>query len=253
MSLHRSKIYDVIIYTSPSHITIHQVFISICTLTIMKKKGFDSFGLTTEELKILKSLNTPRKIQDFLDDLKINFEENGKDTCQSPRQVLKSKKAHCIEAAIFAAATLYLNGFKPLIMDFETIPKDEDHVVALFKQNNCWGAISKTNHSILRYRDPIYKTPRELAMSYFHEYFLFSNGKKTMRAFSSPINLKIFNKNNWMSTNKEVWFIPEYLTNVKHNNILTKKQIKSLRPADKITIKAAMLTDFKDPLKRKLP
>ena len=138
------------------------------------------FGLNKEELKLFKTLNTPKKIQDFIDKIPINFEEKG-DTCYSPRQVLKNNKCHCIEGAILAALILRVNGYQPLILDFETTHNDEDHVVALFKKHGHWGAISKTNHAILRFREPVYKSIRELAMSYFNEYFLFSNGKKTLR------------------------------------------------------------------------
>ena len=207
-----------------------------------KENLFNNF--TKEEITLFKKLNTPQKIQDFLNNLQSNFEENG-DTCLSPKMVLKEKKAHCVEGALLAATILRFHGYKPLVMDLESNKHDFDHVIALFKQHDHWGAIGKTNHAVLRYREPIYKTPRELAMSFFHEYFLNKNGKKTLRKFSNPINLKRFDKHNWMSSDKEVWFIPEYLAEVKHNDILTRTQIKSLRPADKIEIEAGKLTDWK--------
>ena len=129
------------------------------------------YGLNEKEVKILKSLNTPRKIQDFLNKIPINFEEDGKDTCFSPRRVLRENKAHCIEGAMLAATALRLNGEKPLVVDLTSTPKDFDHVVCVFNQNGRWGAISKTNHAVLRYREPGYKDIRELVMSFFHEYF----------------------------------------------------------------------------------
>src|SRR5690606_22648808 len=138
------------------------------------------FGFTKDELKIIKKLNTPSKIQDFLNSLEINIEEDG-DTSYSPRTVLKKRKAHCVEGAVLAAAILRFHGQKPLILDLETSNDDFDHVIALFNKNGYWGAISKTNHAVLRYREPVYKTIRELVMSYFHEYFLNKNGKKTLR------------------------------------------------------------------------
>jgi hypothetical protein len=123
--------------------------------------------------KIFKKLSTPQKIQDFLNSLKFNFEDDG-ETCMSPRQVLLKGKAHCMEDAMFAAAALEFHGHKPLILDLRATerPYDSDHVVAVFKKFGCFGAISKTNHAVLRYREPIYKSIRELALSYFHEYFL---------------------------------------------------------------------------------
>ena len=205
----------------------------------------ETFGLKKEELSVLKSLNTPSKIQDFLNSLKTNFEENG-ETCMSPSVVLKSKKAHCMEGALLAATALRLQGHPPLILDMESTKHDFDHVVALFKQHNHWGAIGKTNHAVLRYREPIYKTPRELVMSFFHEYFLNSNGKKTLRTYSSPVNLSRFDKLNWISSQEPVWFIPDHLTKIKHFPILNRKQIRTLRKADKIEIQAGNLVEYRE-------
>src|SRR3990167_3547768 len=114
-----------------------------------------------EDASVYRRLNSPKKIQNFLNDLKINFEEGG-DTCFSPRMVVKHGKAHCVEGAIFAAAALMFHGFEPLVVDLEANKNDFDHVIAVFKKNGCWGAISKTNHAVLRYREPVYKTIREL-------------------------------------------------------------------------------------------
>ena len=211
----------------------------------------EDFGFNKEELSILKKLNTPVKIQNFLNTLKINFEENG-DTCMSPRQVLKAKKAHCIEGAIFAAAALRFHGHKPLILDMEAVNNDNDHVIALFKQHGHWGAIQKTNHAVLRYREPVYKTPRELVMSHFHEYFLNSNGRKTLRTFSKPVNLSKFDKYNWMASEENVWFIPEHLTKIPHTKIMSRKQIANLRNVDPIEIKAGSLVEYPGPQKTNL-
>mgnify|MGYP001558649648 CR=1 FL=1 len=201
------------------------------------------FGLNEEEVKTLKALNTPRKIQDFLNKIPINFEEEG-DTCLSPRMVLKEWKAHCIEGAMLAAVALRLNGEKPLVLDLTSVPRDFDHVVCVFKRDGCWGAISKTNHAVLRYREPIYKNIRELAMSFFHEYFD-DNGKKTLRSYSLPINLSRFDHLNWATSEKNVWEIPDYLGKVKHYPILTRSQIARLRLADKPEIEAGKIVEWK--------
>ncbi|MBI5804006.1 hypothetical protein HY450_02060 [Candidatus Pacearchaeota archaeon] len=202
-------------------------------------------NFTKQEIDIYRKLNSPTKIQNFLNDLEINFEENG-DTCFSPRKVLKSGKAHCIEGALFAAAVLRFHGFEPLILDLEANDKDFDHVVALFKKGNYWGAMSKTNHAVLRYREPVYKNIRELAMSYFHEYFT-DDGRKTLRRYSMPVNLRRFDKLNWMFSEEEIWYIPEHLTKVKHFDILNRKQIRNLRKADEIEIEAGKLVGEKTP------
>ncbi|HJX50620.1 MAG TPA: hypothetical protein VJ438_04105 [Candidatus Nanoarchaeia archaeon] len=199
-----------------------------------------------EELEILKKINTPSKIQDFLNSLKTNFELNG-DTCSSPRKVLREGHAHCMEGAILAAAILRLQGFKPLIVDLETNKDDYDHAIAVFNKDGFWGALSKTNHAVLRYREPVYKSIRELVMSFFHEYFLDSNGKKTLRRFSMPVDLSRFDKFAWEVSEEDVWYIPEYLVEAKHFDLLTRSQIASLRKADEIEIKAGSIRQYKAP------
>lgn len=203
------------------------------------------FGYTKEELSLFRKLNTPAKIQDYLNGITFNFEKKG-ETFYSPRQVIKNKKAHCVEGAIFAGAVLEFHGHKPLILDLRSTekPYDFDHVVAVFKVDGFFGAISKTNHAVLRYREPIYKTVRELALSYFHEYFL-DNGKKTLREYSDLLDLNKFNRLNWRTTEKNIFQIPEYLDSIRHHKILSSKQIKNLRLADKVEIEAGKITEYK--------
>jgi len=215
--------------------------ILVCYNLSMKDLGY-----TKEEKIFFKKLNTPAKIQDYLNSIPFNFEKNG-DTFMSPRKVLKEGTAHCMEGAMFAAASLEFHGHKPLVVDLRSVkkPYDYDHVVAVWKQDGCWGAISKTNHGVLRYREPVYKSMRELVMSYFHEYFLHS-GQKTLREYSAPLNLKKFNKIDWRTSEEDLWDIPIALDSVKHYGILSKKQIKNLRLADKIEIEIGKITEFKN-------
>lgn len=202
------------------------------------------FGILDEkEITLFKELDTPRKIQNFLDTLAINHEPHG-DTCKSPRRVLKEKNGHCIEGALLAAAILYFHGREPLLLDLKAVDPDFDHVVALFCEGKNWGAISKTNHPVLRYREPVYDSPRELAMSYFHEYFL-DNGKKTMRSFSQPFNLKQFDDKDWMISTKNLWYLADALDKSPHTQIMTRSQIHKLRPANTIEIKADSLREWK--------
>jgi hypothetical protein len=199
---------------------------------------------SSEEKAIFKKLDTPKKIQDFLDTLQINFEKSG-ETCMSPRFVLKIKKAHCMEGAMLAAAVLEFHGYQPLVVDLRAVKHDYDHVIAVFRQYGCWGAISKTNHAVLRYREPIYKTIRELVLSVFHEYFD-DLGRKNLRDYSLPVNLSRFNKLDWRTSEKDLWDIPYELDRVKHYRILTRAQIKNLRKADRIEIKAGKLVEWKN-------
>jgi hypothetical protein len=201
------------------------------------------FGFNETEIKVLNKLNSPQKIQDYLNKLPINFEEDG-GTARSPRQVLKLRKAHCIEGALLAAVALWYHGQKPLLLDLVTTKNDDDHVVALFKQNGCWGAISKTNHAVLRYREPVYKTVRELAMSYFHEYFK-DTGQKTLRKFSRPYDLSKIKNKDWLISGEDLWEINNALDDYFHYDILTPKQIKKLRPAEMIEVEAGKLVEWR--------
>lgn len=202
------------------------------------------FGYTKDEIKFFKKLNSPAKIQDFLNSIPFNFEEEG--FCISPRFVIKNKKAHCMEGAVFGASALEFLGYKPLIVDLRSTEKpfDYDHVIAVYKKDGFWGSISKTNHGVLRYREPVYKTIRELVMSFFHEYFL-DSGVKTLREYSVPLDLSRFNKISWRTTEKDISEITEYLDKTKHYKILNQKQIKNLRKADRIEIEVGKVVEYK--------
>ena len=175
------------------------------------------FSLNKQELALYRRLNTPEKIQKFLDDLPYNKERGG-ETCRGPRRVIRDNTAHCFEGALFAAAALRMNGFPPLIFDLESV-RDDDHVIAIYKTNGCWGAIAKSNYSGLRFRSPVYRTLRELALSYFEHYYNLK-GEKTLRAFSRPVNLKRFDRVNWMTAEDDLWIIPEYLVEISHTPLL---------------------------------
>ena len=182
----------------------------------MRSEG--RFNLSPGEFRFLRSLSTPHKIQKHLDDLPYNKEHDG-ETCRSPRRVMRDATAHCFEGALFAAAALRANGRKPLILDLESV-RDDDHVIGVYRDYNCWGSIAKSNYSGLRFREPVYRTLRELAMSYFEDYFNIA-GEKTLRAYSRPINLARYDRIQWMTAEEDLWAIPEYLGTVSHTSILT--------------------------------
>jgi len=193
--------------------------------------------LSPTERTVLARLSTPQKVQDYLDSLPINFEAKG-ETYMSPRRVLREGVAHCLEGALLAAAAFAYHGQPPLLMDFQTVPSDEDHVIAIFKQNGFWGAISKTNHSVLRYRDPIYRSPRELAASYFHEYFEW-NGKKSLRNYSAPFDMRRYkNIAKWLTAEDEMHWLADAINDSRHFPLVPKKNLKLLRPVAKVEIKA---------------
>jgi len=197
--------------------------------------------LSHKEFNIFKKLDTPGKIQGFVNRIPINFERDG-ETCRSPLSTLRQKKAHCMEGALLAAAMLWYHGEEPLLMDLKTTSKDMDHAVALFRRGNRWGAISKTNHAVLRYRDAVYKTPRELAMSYFNEYFL-DNGVKTLRSHSAPFSLLRYGEA-WLTSEKDLWDVNDALDYSRHFPV-AKNISHFLRLADQIEIKAGKLVEWK--------
>ena len=203
------------------------------------------FGLTKIEERILRRLSTPIKIQNFLDKLPMNWEKNG-DTHMSPRRVLKEKKAHCIEGALLAATALWLAGEPPLIMNLSSRlgRGDVDHVVALYKRGDRWGAISKTNHSTLRFRDPIYRTPRELALSYFHEWFMNETGEKTLECYSKPLDMRKFGTD-WITSEKDLWNIADALSERKHYFLVPKWNWRYVRKADSMELKAGKLLEWR--------
>ena len=185
---------------------------------------------TADEIAVFRAMKTPEKIQHFLDHgLAYNKEPDG-DTCRSPRRVLRDRTAHCMEGALFAAAALRMIGYPPLLLDLEAV-RDDDHVLAIFQRHGHWGALGKSNYSGLRYREPVYRTLRELAISYFEDYFN-PRREKTLRNYSRPVNLKRFDHMHWMTTEEEVWEVPEYLTTIYHMPLLPAKLIRKLGRVD---------------------
>jgi hypothetical protein len=188
-------------------------------------------GYDARERKILRRLDSPARIQRFLDH-ELGYQKKAAgDTCYSPRLVLRKGTAHCMEGALLGALALRRLGYPPLLVDLEAV-RDSDHVVAVYRVDGCWGAVAKSDFTELRYREPIYPTVRELALSYFEHYYNRA-GEKTLRAYSRPVNLTQFDHSvQWMSTFDEVWPIPEYLCGIAHSSILTRAQERRLARKD---------------------
>ncbi len=186
-------------------------------------------GFNNGERAVFRTLTKPEKIQRYLDDLAYNKEPGGA-TCYSPRRVLELGTAHCMEGALFGAAALRMLGHPALLVDLEAV-RDDDHVLAVFRERGHWGALAKSNYAGLRFREPIYRTLRELAVSYFEHYFNLK-GEKTLRRYSRPVNLKRFDHMGWMTSPEDVWAIPEYLVGVYHMPLLTREMERSLSRMD---------------------
>src|SRR5580692_9215683 len=190
---------------------------------------------TPKELRKLRSMKNPYGIQKFLDAIPYHLE----DTAWSPRKVLAEQTAHCLEGAIFAAAALRANGYPPLLLDFEA-EHDTDHVIAIFRENGCWGAIAKSNYSGCRWREPIHRTLRELALTYFNLYCNLGR-RRTLALPSRPVKLERFFLQEWATTEKPVWFIVYHLFDIKHYSLITPAQAKHLHRVDERLFRAECL------------
>ncbi len=179
------------------------------------------------ERSVFRRLKTPARIAQFLDG---EIAYNHQSSCRSPRRLLRDRKGHCLEGALFAAAALRELGYPPLLIDLESV-HDDDHVLAVYRENRHWGSIAKSNYSGLRHREPVFRTLRELVMSYFEHYFNLRR-EKTLRAYSRPVNLKRFDAMGWMTAEEDVWAVPQYLCEIPHTPILTDAQLRGLVRVD---------------------
>ena len=191
-----------------------------------------TFGLAPKELLTLRSLNTPVKIQAFLDALTYKYA----DTAGSPRRVLRERSGHCMEGALLAAAALRVNGYPPLLMDLQAV-RDDDHVVALYRHHGFWGGIAKSNYAGLRFRAPVHRTLRELAISYFDSYYNL-RGERTLRAYSVPINLERLDAQGWMTCEEDVWCVAQALIAARHFPLLPERVAGALPRLDRRSFEA---------------
>jgi hypothetical protein len=190
---------------------------------------------TKEEVEFLKKLSNPDKIQGFLD----SIEYNPNYECRSPRYVIRKRSAHCFEGALFAASALRFNGYKPLVLDMKAY-NDDDHVIAVFRENKHWGAVAKSNFTSLRFREPVYRSLRELMMSYF-DFFFNLNGDKSLRSYSLPLDLTIYDSRSWETTDEDLEFIGDKLESMHHYKLVTDQMISNFSKASEIMLKAGML------------
>ena len=213
-----------------------------------RKASRETLGLTKGEFAVLRRLRTPEKIQAFLYGLKQNFELKG-ETCNSVRTVLKERRAHCIEGAITAACALWIHGEPPLLLDLQAV-RDFDHVVCVFRRNGRWGAISKTNGIGLRWRDPVYKTLRELAMSYVHEYCN-KRDHKTLRTYSVPYDLRRMKPADWVTGEDGAWDLVDQLEATRHFDLMAKRHVRSLVRRDPFEREVGGALQYRRPRKKK--
>ena len=191
-------------------------------------------GLSPEDLRTLRALKTPAQIQKLVDSLQYQYA----DTAWSPQRVLRERKGHCMEGALLAAAALRVNGHPALLMDLEAV-HDDDHVIAVYREHGLWGGIAKSNFAGLRFRAPIYRTPRELALSYFDQYYNL-RGERTLRAYSGPVNLARLDSQHWMTSEEDIWCVPELLIAAKHYPLFPHRVARALPRLDRRSFEAGM-------------
>jgi hypothetical protein len=199
-----------------------------------RRNGHVSLGLSPENLRMLRALKTPTRIQKFIDALPYQYA----DTAWSPQRALRERKGHCLEGALLAAAALRINGHPPLLMDLEAV-HDDDHVVALYRERGLWGGVAKSNFSGLRFRAPIYRTLRELALSYFEHYYNL-RGQRTLRSYAGPVNLTRLDSQHWMTSEEDVWCVPELLIAARHYPLFPDKIARELPRLDRRSFEAGM-------------
>ncbi len=193
-------------------------------------------NLTKTELRFFTKLKAPFKIQEFLDSIPYSDEER----YRCPRSVLRDRKAHCYDGAVFAAAALRMIGYPPLLVDMLPNGRDDDHVLAVFHQNNRWGAVAKSNFSGLRFREPVYRGLRELIMSYFEFYYNIA-GEKTLIGYTIPLNLNRFDRLSWLVNDSAMDAIAIELDSNRKYNIITKAMARQLSVIDKRSYNAGLL------------
>ncbi len=199
----------------------------------------NNFGFDKSEMAVFRKLSSPQKIQCFLDDdVAYNKEKDG-ETCRSPRRVLRDRLAHCAEGAYFAAAALRFLGHPPLIVDLMAV-RDDDHLLAVFQQDGCWGAIAKSNYSGLRFREPVYRTVRELVMSYYAHYYNLK-GELSLREFSRPVNLSRFDRTGWMTREEDLFDIGDYFYTVPHSPVIPVAMTRKRRLLDRRLFDAGLV------------
>jgi len=199
-----------------------------------RRNGNGGFGLSPADVRTLRALKTPAQIQKFVDELAYQYAN----TAGSPQRVLRERKGHCLEGALLAAAALRVMGYPPLLMDLEGV-HDDDHVVALYRQHGLWGGIAKSNFAGLRFRAPVYRTLRELAMSYFEHYYNLRR-ERTLRSYSRPVNLVRLDRQGWMTSEEDVWCVPELLIAARHYPLFPHKVARTLPRLDRRSFEAGM-------------
>src|SRR5512138_3329900 len=210
----------------------------------MTRRSASADGWTPSERAFLRRLSTPARIQSFLDDLAYRTE----DQPAAPRRVLAERRAHCLDGALLAAAALRRLGHEPMVLGMWAV-RDDGHVIAVFRKGEGWGAVAKSNFTGLRYREPVYRSVRELVMSYFEDYFN-AGGERTLRMHTPPLRLARYDRLRWETRDEAVDAIDSALKALPDRHLLTPAQARALARVDRRSMEAGMLGTVKDGLYR---
>jgi hypothetical protein len=205
-------------------------------------KSYSGINWNSEEKEFLEQFRTPWSIQVFLDSIDYNPDYE----CKSPRYVIEKRSAHCFEGALFAAAVLDYLGYKPLIVDMKAY-NDDDHVIAVFREEGCWGSVAKSNFTSLRFREPVYRSLRELIMSYF-DFFFNIKREKSLRSYSLPFDLSTLNRINWATSSQDLGFIGDKIESLHHFPVMSDARIGKLNLASESMLNAGLLGSREDGL-----
>jgi len=209
----------------------------------------EDLGLTAREFATLERLATPQRVQAFLNRVPANHEIGG-ESLLSVREVLRQRRAHCLEGAFVAAAALWVHGRPPLLVHLDCDLSDYPHCIAVFRRGRLWGAISKTNGGVLRFRDPVYRSLRELAMSYFHEY-CDRRGRHTLRSYSVPFDLRRLDPADWVTNAGMCWPVHERLVSLRHYALVAARQERELSRRDPFETRLAKIVQYPKPRRRR--
>lgn len=211
----------------------------------------EDLGLARRQFDSLERLGTPQRIQAFLNRIPANHELGG-ETLLSAREVLRQRRAHCLEGALVAACALWIHGRPPLLVHLDCDASDYPHCLAVYRRGRFWGAISKTNGAVLRFRDPVYRTLRELALSYFHEY-CDRRGRHTLRSYSRVFDLRCVDTDLWVTPAKACWDLHERLVALRHYPLVSARQARELSRRDPFESRLARIVQYPKPKRRRRP
>jgi hypothetical protein len=183
--------------------------------------------LTGRQRRAFRALNSPAKIQSFLDSIPYC----ARDLYRSPLSIFQGKSASCLDGALMASLLLRRLGHPPMILEL-VAEDDDDHIIALYRRFGLWAALAKSEFAGLRSREPVFRTLRELVLSYFPSYYN-ARAEHTLRAYTVPLKLEKFDSSGWVTCDKKAWEISRALDRQRQVRLLSARIARNLHLVDK--------------------